>query len=110
MKDLTPRKKEIGNRLKTCRNAIGLTQEQFSEKVELGTGSYANIESGQRLFSVDTLLRMARVLNVSADYILTGTYNLKNPITEALEKMSPKDAARIERIILLFQETADGEQ
>jgi len=47
------------------------------------------------------------VLDVSADYILTGKHTVKNPITETLAKMSSKDAARMEQIILLFQEAVN---
>ena len=107
MRDFELAKKEIARRLKASRKATGMTQEQLAERVGIETQSYSNIECGKRLFSVDLLLRLIEVLNVSADYILTGKHSMKTPITEALDKMDPKDAARVERIVLLFQETAD---
>ena len=85
---------------------MGMTQEQLSEKIGIETQSCSNMERGTRLFSVEVLLKIAEALNVSADYILTGKHNAKTPITEALEKLSPTDVARVEQIILLFQETA----
>jgi len=97
-------KNEIGGRLRTCRLAKGMTQERLSEKVGIETQSLSNIECGTRFFSIDVLLKIMDVLDVSADYILAGKHNVKNPITKALEKMTPKNAARMEQIILLFQE------
>jgi len=104
VQDITLVKNEIGGRLKACRLAKGMTQEYLSEKVDIGTQSLSNIECGTRFFSIDVLLKLIDVLDVSADYILTGKHNINNPITDALASMSPKDAARMEQIILLFQE------
>ena len=83
-----------------------MTQEQLSEKIELETQSYSNIECGTRLFSVEVLMKLAEVLDLSTDYILTGKHNVKTPILAAFRELDPQDAARVERIILLFQETA----
>ena len=106
MRDFELVKKEIGRRLRACRKATGMTQERLAEKVGIESQSYSNIECGQRLFSVDLLMRLVDVLDVSADYILTGKHNVKTPILAAFRELDPQDAARVERIILLFQETA----
>lgn len=107
MRDITLIKKEIGKRLQTSRKAKGITQERLSEKIGIETQSYSNIERGIRLFSVEVLLKLLEELDVSADYILTGKHSEKTPILEALQRLNPNDTARVERIILLFQETTD---
>lgn len=97
-------KKEIGNRLRISRKSKGLTQEYLSEKIGLQTKSYSNIETGQRLFSIEVLLKLVEVLDVSADFILTGANNYNTPITDALNSLDSKNITRIESIIQIFSE------
>ena len=98
-------KPEIGNRLKKCRNVKKITQEQLAERIGLEPKSYSNIERGYRLFSVEILLKLMEVLEVSADYILTGRINKETPVTGILNALDHEDAARLEMMIQLFYES-----
>ncbi|MFT4105531.1 MAG: helix-turn-helix transcriptional regulator [Lacrimispora sp.] len=63
---------EIGNRIRTIREAQGLTQEEASERCDITTPFYGNIERGDRKMSVETLVKISKGLGVSADELLFG--------------------------------------
>ena len=66
------RKKEIAIWLREIRNNSGLTQEKFSEILELSVSAYKKIESGENQISIDGVKKIVEKLDVSADYILLG--------------------------------------
>ena len=71
-KDDVDVKQEVAARLREIRTGLGMTQEQFSEILELSLSAYKKIESGENHISVDCLRRLEHKLNVSSDYILFG--------------------------------------
>lgn len=64
--------KTVGKNLKEYRAKAHLTQEQVAERAGISVPFYANIESGNRLMGVETLITLSGVLGVSADSILLG--------------------------------------
>jgi len=54
----------IGQRIKEIRRAEGLTQEALAEKVEISTRYLSRLEVGKQSGSVETLTRLAEVLEV----------------------------------------------
>lgn len=63
---------EIGQNIKRCREAAGLTQESFAELVGLGVKHISAIECGAVGVSIPTLMRTCKVLSVSSDDVLFG--------------------------------------
>lgn len=63
---------ETGARIRRQREQLGLTQEQLGEACELSASFVGHIERGSRKLSVESLYKLASVLNVSADYLLFG--------------------------------------
>lgn len=99
-------KKEIGRRLKLSRGEKHMTQATLAEKIGLETKSYANIERGANLFSVEILLKLMGVLDTSADYILTGQHTMQTPVTRMMNALSEENRSRLELIALNFCEAA----
>lgn len=56
----------FGNRLKFIRKAVGMSQGEFAEKMELESGQsfVSKVERGEKLFSVENIYRAADVLGV----------------------------------------------
>ena len=54
-------RKRIGSNLKKCRLNAQLTQEQVAERAGISVPFYGNIESGNRLMSMETLIALAKV-------------------------------------------------
>ncbi len=60
------RLKGLGNKIQRLRKQNGLTQEQLADKVRVSSTYIGFIEQGQRNPSLNTLDKIARVLNVSS--------------------------------------------
>jgi len=57
-------------RLKELRLQNSLTQEQLAIKLDVGTRTYLYYETGKRLPPVELIIEMAKLFNVSADFLL----------------------------------------
>lgn len=57
-------------RIRELREQQKLTQKQVAEQLDCSQQIYSNYECGQRHFSVEVLICLAKLYNVSADYIL----------------------------------------
>lgn len=63
---------EVGERLRNKRLLLSFTQEEVSEKINRSPKYYADIERGDCGMSIDTLISLSIVLDLSTDYILFG--------------------------------------
>lgn len=57
---------DIGQNIKACREAAGMTQRQLAEAVNTDQTSIARYETGGRTPSVEMLRRLSSALGVSA--------------------------------------------
>ena len=64
--------KEIGTRIQHCRKQQGLTQEELAERMNVSIQMVSNLERGNKSIRIENLINLCHILNVSADYILTG--------------------------------------
>ncbi|GFH40837.1 helix-turn-helix domain-containing protein [Lactococcus insecticola] len=71
----------LPERLKTLRLEAKLTQKEISEKLEISVPAYLYWEKGTRVPSLERLQELAKILNVSTDYLL-GNTNQKNMNSE----------------------------
>ncbi len=62
---------QIGQRIRRCRNAKGLSQEQLAERVWISQTHMSHIETGNTRLSLPVLVDIARVLEVSTDDLLS---------------------------------------
>lgn len=69
----------IGNRIKSERNNLKLTQEELAIKLGLNNkSSVSQYESGDAIPSDDIKLLMTKIFNCSLDYLL-GKSDIRNP-------------------------------
>lgn len=68
----------IGSRIRTQREYLGYTREQFAELLEVTPKFCSDIELGVKGMSVPTLCKIAHVLRLSTDFILFGTLEQSN--------------------------------
>ena len=64
----------IGRRIRAARLALNLTQEKLSEQVDVSASFIGHIERAEKVPSVETMVRLARALNVSLDYMICGVH------------------------------------
>jgi len=67
---------DFGNRLKTLRMKENMTQQQLARKLGLTKSVISAYETGLRQPSYDVLIHIAKIYNVSTDYLL-GIENKK---------------------------------
>lgn len=63
--------------LSILRKSKGLTQKEIAEHIGVSRQAYANYESGNREPDFKTLLKLAEYLDVSTDYLLGETDEIK---------------------------------
>ena len=69
--------KTTGQKIKSLRTALGLSQEQLSEIIEAAHKSIYRYETGKSLPDTTALVKLATFFDVSTDYLL-GLSGLKN--------------------------------
>lgn len=65
--------KEMGLRIRRQREALGYTREQLAEKLDVSPKFCSDIELGVKGMSIQTLVKLSDILNLTTDYILLGT-------------------------------------
>ena len=68
--------KTTGEKIKSLRIALGLSQEQLSETIDVAHKSIYRYETGKSLPDTTTLVKLATYFDVSTDYLL-GLSGLK---------------------------------
>ncbi len=63
---------EFGKRIKEQRNRAGMTQAELARKLNIGLVHMNSIENGRRGCSIDLILELSEIFDVSTDYLLTG--------------------------------------
>jgi transcriptional regulator with XRE-family HTH domain len=79
----------VGERIKKRRMELGWTQDQLSQKAGISKSFLSELENGKRSVSADNLLDIARVLNRSLDFLMTG----EEPEAEPAEVQIPASLA-----------------
>lgn len=64
---------EIGGRIKAERKRQGMTQEKLAEMINVSPHYIYEIERGMKAMSLETLISITRVLEISADYLIFGS-------------------------------------
>ena len=70
---------KMGKRMKYKRQAKNLNQEDIANMVRISPSYYGNIERGNRVPSVDTLVAIANALEVGTDFLLADSLTAANP-------------------------------
>ena len=95
----------IGGRIRRQREFLGITREQFAEKLDITPKFCSDIELGIKGMSVTTLCKIADALSLSADYILFGKNSGGNQacgldaIAPMLESLTANQLPYIEEVL-----------
>ncbi|WP_168118521.1 helix-turn-helix transcriptional regulator [Paenibacillus sp. HB172176] len=68
----------LGARLRQERQRLNLTQEKLAEKVDVSHAYIGQIERAERSVTLDTLVRLAKVLEVTIDDLLQDSIEFSN--------------------------------
>ncbi len=92
---------EIGTRVSTRRKALGLTQEQVAEKMDVSIQMISNLELGRKAIRPENLIKICGVLNVSSDYLLLGHNSWEEDVelAQKIAKLAPKHQEIIKQLV-----------
>ena len=63
-KPILRHRKLIGDAIRACRKAAGFTQESLAEAVDLNPKYIGEIERGEKIISIEALLRIAKAVKI----------------------------------------------
>ena len=97
----------LGDRIKSLRESMNMTQQDLGNIAELHGSNIGRIEKGKVFPTSDVLLKIAKYFNVSCDWLLTGLETQTRICDNADEfnliysyrKLSQKDKADIQELI-----------
>lgn len=107
--------KRIGKRIKQCREQIGLTQEQFAEKLGVATNYISMIERGASFPRCERLIAIINGLETSADTIFCDVIDhaaeyRASILSQKLQSLPPADQKRILEIVEFMIQQAENER
>lgn len=88
-------KKLLGQRIKELRTKKGLTQDQLTEKLNVGQRTLSKIERGNAFVSAETLAKLLTALDVGIDELFNFGY------------LQEKEAIKVELIDAIQHEKVD---
>jgi len=103
----------FGARLKEIRKAKNMSQAELAEAVGTSQSRIADYEAGKTFPTVPVIIRIAKFLNVSADYLLGLTDNPQpwnNDLPESVKKQLEdykKWKKKQEKLLKLLQEALE---
>jgi len=65
-------RKQIGDAIRFQRKTAGLTQEKLAEEVDLNPKYLGEIERGEKIISIEALLRIAKAVKVPIKVFFEG--------------------------------------
>lgn len=71
----------VGERIKSLRKKLGLTQSQLGEKLGVHANTISMYEKGNRNIPTKTLKILSEIFNVSIDFLLNGEEKQNNEIS-----------------------------
>lgn len=98
---------EIGKRVRVIRELQNKTREQLSEVAEISPHFLFEIETGRKSMKAQTIIKLAKALEVTTDYILTGSNDA--PTSKVLKNLEnlPSDTLSIaEKFLEIFSKGA----
>ena len=99
---------DLGSKLRNARLNQNLTQEKLAEKCNISTSYLGHIERGTRKLSIETLVSLCSVLELSTDYVLMNDLpQTDTVILNILGNAKKKGAKSYERYLTIIKALSD---
>ena len=92
----------IGNRIRLLRETQRKTRDKLSEEAEISAHFLFEIEMGKKSMTSNTIINLAKALNVTTDFILLGADTPMAKIVSNLEGLPPEKLNLAEQFIETF--------
>ena len=94
----------IGKRIRKQREFLGYTRDYLAEQLSVSTNFCRDIEIGAKGMSIQTLVKLSKILKLSIDYILLGEMitDAEEPLLLMLNSCKPDKRKYAEDILKSF--------
>lgn len=102
---------EIGKRVSELRRLHNYSREMLAEKAGISSKFLYEVERGRKGLSADSLLKIAKTLSCSCDYILTGETPEQEPYDKAVQLLvsfEEKDMEVVIKMLGLMKEMCEN--
>lgn len=91
----------MGGRIQARRKQLGYTQEQLAGWMDVSIQMVSNPKRGNKAIRIDNLVRLSELLQVSADYLLTGQGSERDfqSLAERIARLPEHDRQLIEVLV-----------
>jgi len=89
--------KEMGQRIMVRRKSLRMTQEEMAEKLGVSTQMISNLELGKKAIRPENLAKVCALLDLSADFVLTGT-STKTAVDAVAQKLIQLSAEELHMV------------
>lgn len=94
----------IGNKIRTLRKEKGLSQQNLSERAEVGIDYISNLETRGSNIKIDTLEKIINALGITPSELFESRINPQNPQLELLaEQLAQLPKSSQEQLLEAFQ-------
>ncbi len=103
--------KEIGTRIRKYRKLKNISQEELAEKIDISTTHMSHIETGSTKLSLQVLVDIAQILEVSTDALIfekTSKFKIQK-IETILSDCNENEIAFITKIVETSKEFFEKE-
>ena len=101
----------LGERIRRARKQKRMTQENLAEACDLSTAHIGHIERGTRALSIESLVTISEVLEVSTDYLLMDISNSEEKnlsgIFSAIDNIKSDKYNKLYSVIKILIENID---
>ena len=103
-------RKILGKRIRDERLRLNMTQEQLSEKINVTASYLGAVERGEKSMTLEKLIDLINVFDVSMDYMLSDFISVKkedtdNYIWDLLNNMNTKQRRLTTEIAKLIKQS-----
>ena len=95
--------REAGIRIRQIRKTKGMTRDRLAEKAGISSKFLYELEQGKKRFSAEVLCSIAKVLDVSCDYIMFGELLKCDEETGISDVISLFDSNQKQKLIPVLQ-------
>jgi transcriptional regulator with XRE-family HTH domain len=96
---------DVGSRIREIREKRGMTQDQLADAISISKGFLSEVENNKRNVSSQILLRIAKALGASVDFLLQGKSRKAN---EGIPVVIPPELSKAaEDLNLSFSQTLE---
>ena len=94
----------LGERLKALRTSKKMSQKELAERIGIAKSVISFYESGDRFPSYDVLIKIARIFNVTTDYLL----DVERERTVNVSGLSEEDIAAVTTVLDALKRKGNG--